>query len=68
MPSRYAEWVLDAQTPLILLTFAAPFLLRSGSAREEPRATRTAFAWLGVAFAISIVACYLPYTVFDAWW
>ena len=49
-------------------TFVAPFLLRSAGAREEPLATRTAFAWLGVAFAISIVACYLPYTVFDAWW
>ncbi len=24
--------------------------------------------WLGVAFVASIVLCYLPYTVFDAWW
>jgi hypothetical protein len=64
--ARYADWTLAAQTPLILLALAAPFLVQAPGSERRP--ARAVFAWLGVAFAMAILACYLPYTVFDAWW
>ena len=57
---RYVRWVLETQTPLILASLAAPFLLRSRDGRRQA-------LWL-LAFAAATLACYLPYVVFDAWW
>jgi len=52
---RYGAWLLEAQTPLVLLVLAAPFLL--------PRA----FAALCLAFAGVTLVVYLPYLVFEDW-
>jgi hypothetical protein len=63
--SRYAQWMLAAHTPLILLALVAPlFLARRGSGGN----TGSSFVWMGLSFIIFVVACYLPYTVFEAWW
>jgi len=57
---RYPLWLLETQTPFVLLAFAAPWTeRRTGQGR--------AAVWL-LAFALVTFACYLPYTVWDAWW
>jgi len=53
--SRYGSWLVQAQTPLVLLALAAPFVL--------PRP----FALLGLAFAVATAGVYLPYLVFEDW-
>jgi hypothetical protein len=57
--ARYWRWTMEAQTPLVLLALAAPFIV----GRE-----RSLFVWTAVAYVALVIACYLPYTVFDAWW
>jgi hypothetical protein len=57
--ARYWQWTMEAQTPLVLLAIAAPFVVR----RE-----RSAYVWMALAYVAVVIACYLPYTVFDAWW
>src|SRR6185436_1727007 len=57
---RYPVWLLQTETPLVLLALAAPWLIRDQFAR------RRSF-WL-LAFAVAVFACYIPYEVFDAWW
>jgi hypothetical protein len=56
--ARYPKWLVESETPLVLLALAAP-RLRRGHARH---------AWWMLAFFAAILACYLPYVVFDAWW
>jgi hypothetical protein len=50
-------WLLQAETPIVLLAVAAPFLARD---RRQP-------LWL-LAVVASVFACYIPYEVFNAWW
>ena len=57
--SRYPRWVLDVQSPILLLALTGPLVLRGA-----PRRTG---AWL-LAFCAAVFACYLPYVVFDDWW
>ncbi len=55
--ARYPRWLLETHTPFVLLGLLAP-LVSSG---------RRTFAWLGVAFALSVVACYVFYIPFEHW-
>jgi hypothetical protein len=57
---RYSSWLLQTETPVVLLALATPWLMR------DPLARRRAI-WL-LAFAGAVFACYIPYEVFDAWW
>jgi hypothetical protein len=57
---RYPLWLLETQTPFVVLSLAAPWV-------RELRATRSETWWL-LAFAAATLACYLPYVVFEAWW
>lgn len=59
---HYWEWLIDAQTPLILLAFAAPFVLRPS--REE----KYRVVLLTVVYPIAVLGMYLFYLVFDSWW
>jgi len=64
---RYARWLVDTQTPLVLLALAAPFaglLWR----RRAPGIPSPPEASLGLAFAAVVLACYLPYSPFEEWW
>ena len=56
----YSRWLVDSETPAVLLAVAAPFL----SGRREGRAI--ALIWL--AFVIAVFACYMFYVPFEAWW
>lgn len=58
--ARYPVWLVETQTPFILLAFAAPWIVRGGG-RTRPA------LWL-LAFALATFACYIPYTVWNAWW
>jgi hypothetical protein len=65
--ARYPRWFLESQTPVILIGLAAPWLLRRArQVTEHP--PRIALAWLMLAFAAVVWACYLAYLVFDEWW
>ena len=57
---RYSRWLMEAQTPVIAVALASPWLLTGP-------ATRRYAVWL-LGFAAVTLACYLPYVVFDAWW
>ena len=54
---RYSRWLLETQTPFILLALLAPWF------RQH---VRHAHAWLLLAFAAVVCALYMPYLVF-AW-
>jgi hypothetical protein len=58
---RYPRWVLETETPFVLLALAAPFVLR----REPARAR---LAWVSLVATALLLATYLAYTVFDDWW
>jgi hypothetical protein len=64
---RYLRWLLDTQTPAVLLGLAAPFMVWFGR-RRTPGAPSSAPGWLGLGFAALVVACYLPYSPFEEWW
>jgi hypothetical protein len=66
--ARYPRWLLDSQTPIVMLAIAAPFLVaRTAASREATGPPRTiAVMWL--AFVSAVFACYVFYAPFDAWW
>jgi hypothetical protein len=80
---RYVSWMLDTQTPLVLLGLAAPALawldlsrprgMTTGTAGTAgaPAATsdvmRPGAAWFGLGFAALVLAAYLPYSPFTEW-
>ena len=57
---RYPIWLLETETPIVLLALAMPWFA------PNPLTRRRAI-WL-MAFVASVFACYIPYEVFDAWW
>jgi hypothetical protein len=66
--ARYPRWVVESQTPLVLLALAAPFVLppteAAGSGERRPRAT--AAMWLcGILMLFGLYLFYLP---FEEWW
>ena len=68
---RYPRWLLDAETPLVLLAAVAPFLLPSGVAADEVavhRPNRRAVALMWLAFSIVVFVSYAFYAPFDVWW
>jgi hypothetical protein len=52
---RYSRWLVDLQSPAILLALVAPFSTRF----------RHRFAMIG--FAVAVLGCYLWYLVYDTW-
>ena len=64
----YSGWLLESQTPVVLLAVVAPFLIRRRAATASrifgPRAL--AVTWL--SFIAAVAGCYAFYAPFDAWW
>jgi len=52
---RYTEWLIELNSPGLLLAFLAPLV------------TRVRFALAMLAFFILLLACYLFYIVYDTW-
>jgi hypothetical protein len=65
---RYPRWLLETQTPIVLLAVAAPFVLartaRHATGVNEPRAI--AITYFG--FIIGTFGSYVFFFPFDAWW
>jgi len=57
---RYPVWLLETETPIVLLALSAPWLARHQLARRH-------VVWL-LGFVAAAFGCYIPYEVFDAWW
>ena len=57
---RYPVWLIQTETPIVLLALVAPALARDFL-------TRRRVLWL-MAFVAAVFSCYIPYEVFDAWW
>lgn len=70
---RYPRWMWETQTPLIVLAFLGPFLVRRvilfTADPSDPAAdtVRTRRAWLLLAFFIATLCAYLPYFPFEDW-
>jgi hypothetical protein len=66
--ARYPRWVVETQTPLVLLAFVAPFFLppRDVAGFGESRPRGTAAVWLcGILLLFGL---YLFYQPFEEWW
>jgi hypothetical protein len=59
---RYPRWLWDTQGPLVLLFLLSPFLPPAPNPASRPL-RRILFAFAG-----AVLACYLWYLPFDAWW
>jgi hypothetical protein len=59
---HYSGWLIETQTPLILLAFAAPVVLR------PPREEKYRLVLLTVIYPIAVLGMYVSYQVFDGWW
>ncbi len=59
---HYWAWLIDAQTPMILLAFAAPFVLR------PPREEKYRVVLLTVVYPVAVFGMYVSYVVFNNWW
>ncbi|MGH9221889.1 MAG: hypothetical protein ACRD1W_21455, partial [Vicinamibacterales bacterium] len=66
--TRFADWAIVAQSALIVLPIAAPFVIRRHHVLPQidvDRATR--FAWSGLIFAAALQAFFLLYLVLNDW-
>jgi hypothetical protein len=66
--ARYPRWLLDSQTPIVMLALAAPFLLPRTAGTDEGPASPRAIAAMWLAFVLAVFGCYAFYAPFDAWW
>ncbi len=67
--SQYSRWLLDMETPFILLAPAGWFLLkrREGSHDDARARERGRLSGLFVVFAVALYGCYATYLPFDNW-
>lgn len=56
--ARYPRWLIETETPFVLLALVAPALIRGETRRV---------AWLFLAAAGTLYACYAFYVPFDNW-
>jgi hypothetical protein len=66
--ARYPRWAITAQSMLIAVPIAAPFVVSRGllaSPLSQPRAVR--LAWSALLFAAALQAFYLLYLVLNDW-
>jgi 4-amino-4-deoxy-L-arabinose transferase-like glycosyltransferase len=62
---NYPRWLTESQTPLLLVGFAAPFVVHW---LKPDGAARRPAAWLLAGVAMAVFASYLFYQPFGAWW
>jgi hypothetical protein len=64
--ARYPRWLVDSQTPLVVLALVAPFVLPASGTFGAARPRMTAIVWLcGIATLFGLYLFYIP---FDDWW
>jgi hypothetical protein len=60
--ARYPRWLVETQTPFVLLALGAPLLLVRGDG-----ACKSRIAWWGIVFALAVFAAYAWYVPYDNW-
>ena len=69
---RYPRWLVETQSPFVLLGLVAPLVLcvTPGAHAAAQGGTRRVLRLAGTlwAFALGAFAAYLPYVPFDGWW
>jgi hypothetical protein len=67
--SRYSQWLVETESPLIVLAFATPWFWRitPSGARSEPIAQVRREALLLLGCVLVVVGSYLPWGVFESW-
>ena len=63
----YLRWVVDSQSPVILVALAAPFLLWRGRTVENGQPRTRAMLVVCTGFVLVVYACYAFYMPFDQW-
>ncbi len=68
--ARYPRWLVETQSPVVLLGLAAPLAvwLQGRRATDTECGRRVGYACLNWLFALGAFAAYLPYVPFDRWW
>jgi hypothetical protein len=66
--ARYPFLFAEMHTPLIALALAAPFALRHRDDAAGSALSAGVAAWMALALALAVFACYLFYPAFDAYW
>jgi Dolichyl-phosphate-mannose-protein mannosyltransferase len=65
---RYPRWLIESQTPTVLVALGAPLVLAQGVQHDtrvgKPRALAVTY-W---CFVAATFACYMFYMPYDAWW
>ncbi len=66
--ARYPRWLLETETPFVLLALIAPFVLQPIPAArlDQPSPRTIGVVWL--CFIATIFLSYLFYLPFDEWW
>jgi hypothetical protein len=59
--AAYTRWLITAETPLMLLGIAAPYIV------ANERTDRRLMSIIAVVFPAAVLALYLPYFVFEVW-
>ena len=67
--SRYSRWLLEIETPFVLLAPVGWYLLtrREGSQDDSHARARRRLSNLFVVFAVALYGCYAVYLPFDNW-
>ena len=66
--TRYSGWLLESQTPVVLLAVAAPFLLGRRADTESGTYGPRALAVTWLLFIAAVAGCYAFYAPFEVWW
>jgi hypothetical protein len=66
--TRYSMWLLDSETPVVLLALLAPFFLRPQSDTDSGTYGSRAVAVTWLLFIAAVAACYAFYAPFEVWW
>jgi hypothetical protein len=66
--ARYPAWVAASQTPLVMGAIAAPWLVSRLSPAGDLVTDRRAITAWWIGFIVVVLASYLLYEAFNAWW
>src|SRR6185436_6656154 len=65
--AQYPSWILQTETPIVLLALIAPFLVGSRNSEGNSTRHRRAIAVMWVSFITAVFLSYLFYEPYDQW-
>jgi hypothetical protein len=65
---RFSRWLVETQSPFVLLGLLAPFVIWRRQRRARTNGDTVAYAMLCWLVAVGAFAAYLAYVPFDGWW